>query len=298
MAEEVVVDEVVAVEPEAPLTDNQLPTLNDAELEKAISNQGTITKEKETAATPVKPEVKVEPKPVTPAPVEKPEDVQVMKERLEKLEKQVNEKEKVLQRQGTEIGELRKARAYYEEQAKTLYAQFQEKFYENPSESMQAYNQSAQAVQQAQQIEAVERIQVNKQYIYQAYPEYDTMINDIAEYGKAIGVPDEQVENFKRNPYSTDVRALIPYVEGAKRMKAEKTNNELIEQLRKQVEELDKETDEETVVQKIALAAKKGTVITAKSGDGTTKVKTDGLNETNIPDITDADLDALLKEAK
>lgn len=305
MSEEMVVEEQAveeqAVEIKDELTVDQLTSLDDAALDKAISDQKTSTDEPKTEPKPeeAKPEVKTETLPKILPTGDKPaDDVGVIKEELERLKKRVQDKEQFIQRQGTEIGELRKARAYYEDQAKLLMEQFQAKFYENPNEAMNAYGQAGQATQMAQQAQLMESIQVNKQYIHQVYPEYETMINDIAEYGDVIGVPKDQIESFKQNPYATDIRVLIPYVEGAKRYKQEKTQSSLIEQLKKQVEELDKDTSEDTVLQKITAAARKNPAITAKSGDGMTIAKTDGLNENNIADLSDADLDALLKEAK
>lgn len=80
-------------------------------------------------------------------------------------------------------------------------------------------------------------------------------------------------------------------------MKEQKAQSSLLETLKKQVGELDMETSEETVTEKIATAARKAPVITAKTSGGVTRKKTDGLDEKTIHLLSDADLTEMLKEA-
>lgn len=281
---------VVVEEQKAPeaAEDVSLPSLSDAELDAAIS-QSEGEKETEPEAA-VKPEAKtpeVKPK----EPEKETSEMAVLKAEVEKLAKQLKDKDAFISRQGNEIGDLRRAKQFYEQQAADHRKRFNEEYLVDPAKAMDSYNQSIQAQRSAQQMQAMEVMAANKATIDKMYPEYPSMIDDIVEYGKSIGVPPSQIENFKQNPYGTDPGILIPYVEGAKLMK----KAQYVELIKKQVAELDEMGDEDTVSRKIAAATQKGPGISAglagSTGKGRAAVTVD-----DVSSLSDAELDALLKE--
>lgn len=295
---------VVAAEPKAPvvpelkpsdITEDSLPTIGDTDLQNALKAETDKEAAPITTTTAKAPETKeaasvTEPAKGTPDP-----ELVSLKTKLEELNKKLSDKEIFIQRQGTEIGELRKARQFYQEQIQIAQQNFQDKFNTDPVGAMNDYGYVQQAQQAINNIDAAEFAQKNAQYIHQLYPDYPQIVEDVAKYGESIGVPKDFIDNYRRNPYGTDVRTLIPYVEGAKRMKTYGEKDSLIDSLKKQVADLDKITDEETVTEKIAAASKKTSVITGKASDGNTKKPTDGLDEKNISSLSDADLEAMLK---
>lgn len=285
------------------LTEASLPAIGDAELEKALQAGTEKNPEVKAKETPV---VKAEekPAPVKQTPAQEPvvkatpdDEIASLKKQIEQLNKRLTDKEIFIQKQGTEIGELRKARQFYEEQIKIAQEKFDELINTDPRQAMNAYSYTQQAQHAIDQIDAAEFIRQNAGFINQLYPDYESLVEEVAKYGEQIGVPKEFVENYRKNPYATPVQTLIPYVEGAKLARKYAGKDRLLETLKKQVAELDAMTNEETVTTKIAAASKRTPAITARVSDGNTKKPTDGFNSKNIANLSYAELEEMLKQS-
>jgi hypothetical protein len=248
---------------------DNLPTVTDADVEvgpAAITDAELETQLSETPETETTPE---------------PEVVPVPKQEFEALKKKVEHQELFIQRQGTEVGELRKLRDNLVVTMQRKRAEAQDSISVNPIAAMDAHAEAQVAAQQIQSINIQEAIQINKNQILTAIPDYQSRIQDIATEAKSMGVPEPMVQQYLANPYATPVGVLLPYIKAA--------------ELRKQFTELQKKQAPQTekVMQNITNAAKRGTTLTAKASSST-KSGTQNLSSNDIAMLSEAELDRLL----
>jgi hypothetical protein len=210
---------------------------------------------------------------------------------IEKLRKQVDDKESMIQRQAQEIGKLRKQppppqelelTAEEEEQVNNLY-------YESPVKAM-ALNQKllqqkreAVATYQAEQNE--QQMAETKEAVNGIVPNINEMTDDMVAVLRKEGTKEEHIESFRANPYQVHPGALINL---AKRAQAEKK----VAALEKENADLRQKLGD---FPKKVKAATNSTILTGNIAS-TTKGDKAKLDESQLTKVSDAELEEFLKD--
>jgi hypothetical protein len=218
------------------------------------------------------------------------EKVTVTKAEYEKLTKQVVEKESFIQRQAAEIGDLRGRRETLETEAKGIKETINtDTMLEDPLKTME----DMKALDNKQiQIEAIKRMEqslATKEVISRGIPDFEDLIDDIAAIALKDGIPSQNVEVFKRNPYGEPPEMLLTYARRAQEARTYSAEKKRYEELTQQAEAKKKKDGE--FLKNIEDAANKKTV-TSKTG-GTTASKDDTFSKP-IHQMTKAELKTAL----
>lgn len=259
-------------------------SLSDAELAAALGE----TETPETPAEEVEPE-KVD-EPVEPAAKPAP----VSQEEFDKLKKKMENQELFLQRQGTEVGQLRKMREQLQNLAKEKRALAEEQLLTDPSKAMDTHAEARDVEKQVANAEIQEQFEANRQAIQTAFPDYEARVNDIAEAALEMGIPPEHIANYRANPYGTPVSILTPYVRAAVLRKHYFEKASLADKLVSQLKDL--QTNTGTFAKKLKAAALTAPVI--KSAGGSHTEGSDSVDEAQITDLSYAEIERLLKASK
>lgn len=282
--------------------------LDDAALEKIISEspveQDTVKEKDNSSAEQVKSEVKKEPEvgkqevkqeskqePKTETPPTNDPKAELEKIRLEneKLKKQVNEKENFLQRQANELGELRKKTAINKDEIR-------DKFVDDPMEALRQIREAEDAERRIKEIEADTWVNENKRMVTTANPDFDTLIDPMAEILKKDGIPDNLISEFKTNPFRmANAETLIQIVNRAKLTQEKNLLTQENEKLKSEIEQLKNKTA--NIAENIQRVARESNVIKAGSWSSTKSgldLKT--INEESVSELSDAMLDELIKQ--
>lgn len=215
-----------------------------------------------------------------------PDELTLLKEKVEALGKQVKDKEQYIQERGREIGDLRKA---LRERADGLRESVQDSFVDDPASAVQRILEAERAEQEIRSLDLEEATTRNKAEIEKAIPDFESKLDSIAEIAKADGVPAAAIRNFRDNPYATSPKILMMLADRAD--KAAK-----VRELSTKVEELT--AKQKSIAQKIAEAAGKNRVVSGKAGGKTSSDEDplEGVTEDSLHDLPDDLLDKLLEQ--
>lgn len=198
-----------------------------------------------------------------------------VEERLQSLEKQLDDKQSMIDRQGNEIGMLRKGAEMQKNEAIVPSSdEWREKFDEDPVAAMKEWD--AYKEQEALQQEAAFEYENlgRRQYIESKIPNFNELLDEMVEIAKADGVPDAALRSFRDNPYA-DISSSIGL---ANRVMLQRQNARLQQELDKSKGESDRRLDE------VEKAANASTHINGKSGQDAPDVKVNFNDATKLPD--------------
>lgn len=292
---EVVVSETPEVNPE---------TMDDAAIDKLLAEPETTdtppvttepAKTTEVKQEDVKPaeeaketQEKEPEKPATPDPA-------TLAAENEKLKKQLKDKEAFIQRQANEVGELRKKAATLRQEARDSV---------DPSEAAEKVMDARAAESEAASVERQIRTNSTEAFIEGQIPEFKSLVDDMAalvtEDARRMGTAEETIaaviRNFKTDPYSTPPEVLYNIAARASERKKAMALESQIKELSAKIANLSKKPDE--ALKRADEAARKSPVMTAASSGTVHADRTSSLDDVTIPTLSDAELDALLKENK
>lgn len=255
--------------------------MDDAALDAAINaEEGQPAEEPAPAEEPepAAPEPEPTGEPETPDNAEPPTPTEEQQE-LERLRKQVNDKEQFIQRRNQELGELRRQlEALQPQQLEDV----NDKFFENPQEAIQQILEQRDKAQKVQELRSIIQVRETETTVKGLVPDFDDLMDDMAAIAKEDGLPTEAIEVFKRNPYSEHPAFLVAFAQRAK------ANREL-KALREENAKLKTRPDE--VLKKVEQAARQSTTLTGQSGQSSQKGE---ISEKQVHLMTDAELDELL----
>ena len=217
----------------------------------------------------------------------------VTKEEFDKLKKKMENQELFIQRQGTEVGTLRKLRDQLTALAKEKRAQAEEQLLTNPSQAMDTHAEARELEKRANDTGAQEQYEANRAAINAAFPDFEKRIDDIVAASLEMGIPQANLDNFKRDPYATPIATLTPYVRAAVIRKHYLDKATLVDKMALQLKELSAGTTNFT--KNLKDAALKSPSIKA-AGGGATEGSLGSIDESQIPDLSYAEIERLLKQ--
>jgi len=223
---------------------------------------------------------------------------------LAKLKKQLEEKEKFIQRQGTEIGSLRKIVAELKESTEKLWqkpaastADGDIPDEDTPAEEM-IYKDPA-AVIDARIAFTKAREAMNRQKIMEAVPDITNpeYLEKLADVARESGDSETVIAAFKADPFMFNPDAVIEL----KRRLEEKNKTSEADQLRAQLAEMQKKLEaltgaEEKMNEQIKKVANEPAVLDAGSGQGSSTDVPEAISEEQLASLSDAELDEFLKK--
>ena len=269
------------------LTDEQLEAeLNPPEVKEEPEQtpvEETQNVKEEVEETEVKEEVKEE---------SPPEEFKITKEDYEKLLKRIDEKEKFIQRQADEVGKRRKSEEQLRQEVYALKTQLAGEGL-NHVEAMEIQNAIREREAQLSDVELRTITEFNRNTVKTFVPDAESLIDDMIELVKEDGQPEEAIRSFRDNPYKEPPGTLINLAKRAELRKELRNKDAKIASLEAELSELKKEPKK--VVEKIKKALEQEPLMTNKSGQASsTKEQIDA---SQIPHLTDAELDRLIKES-
>jgi hypothetical protein len=296
--------------PEPQDTVINLDTLDDAALEEQIAlgdGEPSEVPEEENAAaqepegehapeeTPVGEQVQPE---GTPKELQPEENTTPAAETdVKKLQKRLDDSQAFIQQQAKEIGELRKPSQVplpqnaqqglqltpeEEEQVNDLYLENPVKAWALNTELLQ---QKQQAMAKYQSEQEARILAENKEFVDKSVPDLSESLDDMATILRSEGVSEENISNFRSNPYWVNAGELINL---AKRAKEEKRNAVLEKEnaeLRQKLGDFPKKIKDATKSTKL-----NGNIASAPKGE---KAK---IEEAQLTKISDADLEKLIED--
>ncbi len=210
-------------------------------------------------------------------PVEKAPAVNPLEERINKLEKQVTDKETFIQRQSRDIGELR--------------ARIRNADIARGREEVKEIDDPAEAARRTVSLDNIERAG-RKEEIHLAIPDFSDLLDEMADLAKSKGESEETIAAFKADPYVPPVPFLLAFAAEARARKQTRTREEAMK-----AEVAAASAKAEDVAKKIEDAAKSGGPV-IKAGDGGKSKSETGkfshLTEDAVPNMSDAELDEYL----
>ncbi len=274
-------------------------TLDDAELDEMIERSGEKDKDAEPQdETPAPEEAEGETSEKKETPSETPpeeKEGETEQSEVETLRRQLQDKESFIQRQASEIGELRKFTSQEDADPPSPTAEENEDdFFDNPKEAVSKTVERVIEERDRKQAFEVERIRLlgeeTKSMVTEAVPDFKDFLDDISELAKEDGYTDENLAAFKADPFiSSDPGILISYAKRAQ-MKRQLSEYE------REISELKKKPEE--VVKRIQEAAgKNGTTLTGKTASMPRGTRPE-ISEPQIASMSDAELDEALKQAQ
>ena len=275
---------------DAPGDEPEVESMDDEALDKYLAETpdesepaGEKEGEKESTTTPPDDSEGDKTAEGAPAPVEA-DDPAKMREELDRLRKQVGDKEKYIQDRNREVGELRKQ---LRDEASKLREGVPDLFMESPVKAIENVLMAREREERAAMLEMESAWDENKAKVLAFSPNFESRVEEIAEIAKGDGVPPEMVRAFKTNPYATSpqlLHALLKRADDAKELKT----------LRDRLVKEKKEKD--GVAERIAKAAAKTSGVTGKTpGASPSSDRFKNVTESDLDDLSDADLDALLE---
>lgn len=244
-------------------------SMNDAALD------ALLAEDEGEPAEQVEVELKPEPE-ITPDPA--PVNTEV-----EKLAKQVADKEAFIQQRNAEIGELRRQAASLQEQlAKVNPEELDDLYTMNPSEAVNQVLAIRENQARLEQLEWQAQVKENETVIKDFVPDFEDLMDDMAETLKEMKYAPEVIQNFKNNPYAGQPAILVNLAARAKLAKENKSLKAEIELLKKAPGE---------VLKKVEQAARQSlTAATGKAGGSA------AITSKQVHQMTAAEIEAALNE--
>ena len=278
------------------LTDEQLDAeLSGNAVEKAEEVQSEATDENKSTETEEETkEAEVEQKEVEETQEVKEEDkyVKITKEEWENTQKRIEEKEKFIQRQAAEVGKRRKSEEQIRSELLTLQTQLQERWNE-PLEATQIQGAIREREKQLNEAELHTITEFNRNTVKTFVPEHESLIDDMIELVKEDGQPEEAIRAFRDNPYKEPPGTLINLAKRAEQRRELRNKDAKIASLEAELVALKKEPKE--VLKKIEKTLREPSQMSNNSGQASSTKQ--GFEEKQIPFMSDAELDRLLKES-
>lgn len=226
-------------------------------------------------------------------------ELAALKAQVAKLEGQVKAKERFIQRQATDIGELRKRSQTLEDRKQQLEAKLNESAGADPVMTHKLQRAIDQTERELAETQAQEHVAAtttrNQQMIQSAIAsgvlkedEFDVEL--MAETLQNEGTDARVIQAFKANPFAIDAQATYHL---AKRAKAEKVIRQLLPLMKQLVDEnkaLQKKPSR--VLDNVQKVLSQKPTITAKAQGASDAEEL----PTNVPDLSDAELNALLSK--
>ena len=227
-------------------------------------------------------------------PGKKPEEDTVKDAEIQKLRAQIQENQKYIDRQGTEIGELRKKVTQPPPATEEEKEQKNAGFFDDPGKAVkETVNETLDEREEKDakaKADAMEFRAGNERAVLEQIPEFNELVGDIAELAKADGFSEEHLVMFKRDPFLTSEPAiLINYARTAKAKREIATLTSKVGDLQTQIK-----SRGEDVIKKIEAASKAGKPLTGKT-PGTPRSEPGHIPDEAIPNLSDAELAEALK---
>lgn len=212
-------------------------------------------------------------------------------EEYEKMVAHIEAQRKFNLRQANELGETRKQlQEFIRQKSEGL----EEKFLTDPNEAIDDKIAIRQAEEAILQNELQEGVLLSKDTFLRHVTPRENLANDIAEVLLQDGIDQNFVAKFVQNPFAMATpEALIQLGKRAEMHNALKVQNAKIKELETQLAAARKQPQQ--VLQKLENAFKQPPTLSAKANQASTK-KT--ISPKDIPHLSDAELNALLKEAR
>ena len=213
-----------------------------------------------------------------------------VEERIKKLEERLEEKERFIQRQGNEIGILRKQVGRPPIDIQKAREEINQQFQTDPSGAVQNMQLLQFRIEEDRRTQAAN-----------AVPDIPDLMDEICEIAKAEGENDMTIAAFRQDPYRVRVDVLYDYAVRARAYRYAKGQSVEAQQLRQQIQSLQGRATE-NVAARIDQAARSSPVIRGVTGGGTSSVRDatshSRLTEAQIPNLSDKDLLAALSKRK
>lgn len=211
----------------------------------------------------------------------------ISKGELGKLRKQVEDKEHFIQKQSVEIGNRRQQEKVLESRLEEQNKAIEDNWIDKPLEASKAMTSAQETERKLADLKNEGIVDQNKEIILQSMPDIKDMFGDIATLALQDGIPQSKVNKFKANPYGEDPVSILNY---ARRVKM----NSQISELTKEVGKL--KGKPEAVVKNIEKALSKTPEITEGTGHSKPDNAISSFSESQIPNLTDAQLKQYLAE--
>lgn len=210
---------------------------------------------------------------------------------LEKLQKQLDEKELLMQRQANELGDLRKKERERLEtqpsQLDPLKETYGEETVDEISIATKAQIDRDNALSELEKDHLTQQRESNERIVLGQIPGVLDMLDDIAELAKNDGFNDANIVAFKADPFATSDPAII--LSYARQVKSTRETNALKSELEKLREK------QEGTIKRIEEASSSPSGLTSKvasSGNNSAV----SISADQIPNLSDEDLDKLLQK--
>lgn len=250
--------------------DDLQKSINDEPVKEEPVTEEKEPEEKEAAPAEEKAEETSEPPKEETKPTEPPKEnpYEALAKELEMAKQRIADKDKFIQRQGNEIGELRKyvpseEVARIKQQVKEEYDRIhlEEGPFAADEYKKAVETELSQRIQAQQQTATINKVLENRQRVIQDVPNFETTIDDMVESLKEEGIPDTNINMFKQNPYLIDYGELRQIHRSASLRKEKLALQKENETLKQQIVELKKKPDQ--LIEKVARATKS---VNGKSG--------------------------------
>ena len=267
------------------MTDEQLETELNPQAE-VVEEQKEVEETQEVVEE-VKEEVKEEVREELP-----PEEFKVSKEEWEKIQKRLEEKEKFIQRQADEVGKRRKSEEQLRQEVYALKTQLAGDGV-NHVEAMEIQNAIREREAQLTEAELHTITEFNRNTVKTFIPEPESLLDDMVELLKEDGQDDGAIRMFRDNPYKESPGILINLGKRAELRKESRNKDAKIASLEAELASLRGQPKE--VLKKIEKALKEPSQMTNNSGQASSTKQT--VDDSQIPHMTDAELERLIKES-
>lgn len=244
-----------------------LPDASDEDIAAFLENAGNEESQAPVApqqADPAQQETEAE------QPEEEPKVEQAQsKQDNEAIREQLKQQELFIKRRNSEIGELRRQLKTAQEQLQTT---LDEKFYESPTQALADARKIEMAQQKLSELDAEEQALTNQhqaQVLLAHHVGGDVDLEAIGQSLVADGMPQEFVEQFKRNPYQAALPETL--IQLAKRASAEKRVRQMEEALQQLVPYTQKLLEErkqlpQHVLKNVSSALRQAPQVTGSAG--------------------------------
>lgn len=217
-----------------------------------------------------------------PEPPPEPEPEPVVPE-VEKLAKQVADKEAFIQQRNAEIGEYRKQIDTLQQQlARVNQEEIDDLYAMNPSEAVNQVLAIRENKAQIERLQMLADIKQNEVTVKTFVPDFEELMDDMVETLKELKYDPDIIQNFRSNPYADQPAIVVNLAARAKLAKENRALKAEIEQLKKAPGE---------VLKKVEQAARQSlTAATGKAGGSA------AITSKQVHQMTAAELDAALNE--
>lgn len=241
------------------------------QLDGLINNETPAPAPEKEPETQPAPEPGAEKKEETPAPAPDPEPTaaaptaEELLAENERLKKRVENQNKFLTRQATEVGLLRK-RSPAEEEAELQ--RIRDLYIDDPVKGLAAHTEYIKGKENEElavkQHEYQEQVRSNYETVQGIAPDFDTHVDDIVKIMREDGAQEGTINNFLEMPYAVSPATLLNLYKRVGLTKENGTLKSENERLKKEVEEL--KAKPATILENIEKAANRRTITAASAG--------------------------------